>query len=677
VNSDARQRRRIARLVSKLTGTADWHRTRALLHRYPELTSEAAEDRMTALAERAGQDGDPDTAAMYRFHQELISRSRLTGVDEAVAGLRADAEQVPDLVDEGSSAYRRFVAAGSGADLAAAVALFEQAAALAGSWHPDRSAVLNNLGLALYDRSRGVGSPHPEADLDRSIAVLEEAAVAAAGDADGRSAPLANLGTALLDRRRPHDLERAAEVLAEAARLAAEVPAERARRLNNLGIALSECHQQTARTDQLDSAIAAYEEAVALTEPDSPDLLARLANLGTGLAERYVLRGEPGDLDRAIDLMARAVTTTPGDSGDLADWLDNLGLLLRDRYLRDGDLADLDAAVARLATAVSLTPPDTPASAGRLDQYAATLRMRAVRHGDPAELRRAVGMHREAARLAGETGAEHAGIVNNLGGTLRAWARYEDASDDAARQAESRQALAAAIEAYRTALSEVQAAGRGGVLTNLGAALLDRYERTGDSADLDAAIGALDEAVRVTHPDSPELPARLNNLANGLRCRYQRDGGAADAEAAAAAYRRGQRRGLEVATEAALRAGLNWGDWSADRRDWAQAHEAYGSARVAAERLLGQHVARRDVEAWLSAVGDLSAQAAYARCRTDEPGAAAQWLEWGRARVLSDALARARLATLAATRPDLAGRFREAAARLNAWDRDSRLGVRR
>ena len=56
VNSDARQRRRIARLVSKLTGTADWHRTRALLHRYPELTSEAAEDRLAALAERADQE---------------------------------------------------------------------------------------------------------------------------------------------------------------------------------------------------------------------------------------------------------------------------------------------------------------------------------------------------------------------------------------------------------------------------------------------------------------------------------------------------------------------------------------------------------------------------------------------------------------------------------------------
>ena len=119
-----------------------------------------------------------------------------------------------------------------------------------------------------------------------------------------------------------------------------------------------------------------------------------------------------------------------------------------------------------------------------------------------------------------------------------------------------------------------------------------------------------------------------------------------------------------------MRCGLNWGDWSLRRRVWAQAHEAYDTARTAADRLLGQHLVRRDVETWLSAVGDMPAQAAYARCRTQEPGAAAVWLEWGRARVLSDVLDRARLNHLAASQPALVGRYRQAAARLNAGGRD-------
>jgi hypothetical protein len=92
---------------------------------------------------------------------------------------------------------------------------------------------------------------------------------------------------------------------------------------------------------------------------------------------------------------------------------------------------------------------------------------------------------------------------------------------------------------------------------------------------------ALAQSVAVIRPVSPERPARLNNLANGLRRRYERDGRAADAEEVTATYRAGQRLGLQVATEAALRCGLNWGGWSLRRRTWAQAQEAYDAARTA------------------------------------------------------------------------------------------------
>jgi hypothetical protein len=97
------------------------------------------------------------------------------------------------------------------------------------------------------------------------------------------------------------------------------------------------------------------------------------------------------------------------------------------------------------------------------------------------------------------------------------------------------------------------------VLTNLGAALLDGYDRTGERRDLEEAIGALVESVAATGLRSPELPARLNNLANGLRRRFERDGDAADAREAAAAYRAGQRLDLEVATEAAMGSGAELG----------------------------------------------------------------------------------------------------------------------
>lgn len=658
----SRGRRRIAGLMDRLVESPDWDTTRVLLGRYPELVSQAAEDHLAELAEAAAGDGDRETAAVYWFHRELIRHCRETGVDDAVAHQRKALEAVPDLVDDGSAAYRRYHTTGSQTDLSAALASFEQAASLAGPGHPDRPVVLNNLGLALFERFSLDHRRH--ADLDRAIAVLEESAGTARVDADERSAALANLGSALLARRGAGgfdgDLKRAAEVLDEAARLAVDDPGERARRLNNLGIALSECYLRGGQAGQLKHAVAAYEQAVALTAVGSPDRPARLANLGTGLAERYTRGGDPGDLDRAVDLMAQAVAAvSPETSPDLGDWLENLGLVLRDRYLRDGDLADLDLAVARLAAAAGMTPADAAARPGQLDQLATTLRLRALRRGDPGELRQAVDLHREAAGLANDA-PERSVVLNNLGGTLRAWA---GAADD-------QQALREAVRSYREALGGAQAAERGAVLTNLGAALLDSYDQTGKRRDLDDAIEALAQSVAVTGPVSPERPARLNNLANGLRRRYERDGRTADAEEVTAAYRAGQRLGLQVATEAALRCGLNWGGWSLRRRIWAQAHEAYDTARTAADRLLGQQLVRRDVETWLSAVGDMPAQAAYARCRTDELSLAAVWLEWGRARVLSDVLDRSRLTRLAVSQPALVGRYRQAAARLNAREQD-------
>ena len=222
----------------------------------------------------------------------------MVGVDDAVARQLETLAAVPDLTAEGVPAYRRYRMTRSQTDLTAALTLFEKAASLAGPGNPNRPAVLNNLGLALFERSSLY--PGRRAYLDRSVAVLDGSVATAAPDAAHRSAAVANLGRALLARRQPRDIERAAEVLDEGARLALNDPGERARRLNNLGIALSEFHLQSGQPDQLERAILAYEEAVGLTAVGSRDRPARQATLGTGLAERYIRCSDPADLDRAV-----------------------------------------------------------------------------------------------------------------------------------------------------------------------------------------------------------------------------------------------------------------------------------------------------------------------------------------------------------------------------------------
>ena len=62
-------------------------------------------------------------------------------------------------------------------------------------------------------------------------------------------------------------------------------------------------------------------------------------------------------------------------------------------------------------------------------------------------------------------------------------------------------------------------------LSNLGIALLARFERTGDQADLDAAVGNLRAAVAATPAGHPNRAAYLSNLGNALQTRFEADRG--------------------------------------------------------------------------------------------------------------------------------------------------------
>jgi len=174
--------------------------------------------------------------------------------------------------------------------------------------------------------------------------------------------------------------------------------------------------------------------------------------------------------------------------------------------------------------------------------------------------------------------------------------------------------------------------------------------------------------VRATAAGSADRPARQYNLATALRHRHDVDHDERDARRAEAAYRAAIEEAAATATEVGLRAGIGLGTWASERGRWPTATAAYGSAVDAAERLLRRQLTARDTEAWLHAVRDVPAAAALAHGRLDQPDAAVVRLEWGRARLLADALGRSRadLTALARGRPELGARYRAAAARVRA-----------
>ena len=95
-------------------------------------------------------------------------------------------------------------------------------------------------------------------------------------------------------------------------------------------------------------------------------------------------------------------------------------------------------------------------------------------------------------------------------------------------------AVAAIEEAVKSTLHDHL--NRAVPLNNLGNALQCRFERTGSMDDLNAAVEAIEEAVKLTPRDHPIRASRLNNLGIALGRRFERTGSMDDLNAAVNAY---------------------------------------------------------------------------------------------------------------------------------------------
>ena len=94
--------------------------------------------------------------------------------------------------------------------------------------------------------------------------------------------------------------------------------------------------------------------------------------------------------------------------------------------------------------------------------------------------------------------------------------------------------LDAAITYLRDAVQATPAdqTNRMAILSNFGLALWIRFKSTGTAGDLDAAISNLREAVQATPADHPDRASFLSNLANARLARFERTGTAGDIDAA-------------------------------------------------------------------------------------------------------------------------------------------------
>lgn len=240
-------------------------------------------------------------------------------------------------------------------------------------------------------------------------------------------------------------------------------------------------------------------------------------------------------------------------------------------------------------------------------------------------------------------------------------------------------------------------------LTNLGNALLTRFETQGDPNDLARAGTTQLRAVELTCGGDWQLASRHNNAANALATtadeygddnaaqaavehyraalaltpteaheRASREynlalrlelGDEADRAEAVQRFRNAVRSGLNGSHEWALAAAMRWGAWASSRGSWSEACEAYGYALDLVHRLFQVQLLRMDREAWLVESQGLAARAALALARVDRGREAATALEAGSALLLADAL---QIARADVDRLDAAGRSDLSAAYVRA-----------
>jgi hypothetical protein len=373
-----------------------------------------------------------------------------------------------------------------------------------------------------------------QAEVDQAIWLIAAAYLAARDDED-RSRHLSVLGTAWLDRYgisgQIPDLDRSVAIHRQA--IAIDVPdaADRAGHLANLSAAWLARYENTGSVPDLNEAVAAARAAVEIAWAASgpghpgwppedgwdPALAIRRARqtsqsgLAGALLRRYLYGRVQADLDEAIVAGRAAVAAGDPEGAGLQA---NLANLLLERFMRTWQLTDLAEAVIIAQTAAGAAPEHDPARAVALSVLALAHADRFAYTGHIDDLGQAIDIGRKAA-AARRVRHGAAACLSNLGAALRT--RYERTGDTGA--------LDEAIVVLRQAVDAVPAVHvtRPGFLNNLGIALRSRFDAgtaaiatAPDPADIRESVTVLTQAVAAAPRGGPDRAGYVANLASSL-----------------------------------------------------------------------------------------------------------------------------------------------------------------
>ncbi|HEX5297245.1 MAG TPA: CHAT domain-containing protein [Streptosporangiaceae bacterium] len=531
-------------------------------------------------------------------------------------------------INIGDALVSRFGLSGDRQDLASALEHLHAAA----EGLPDDSRAALSYGAALLDAYQHDGK---EQRLAEAIRLLEFASARnPAGSVNYRAAQT-SLGNALRIRFAragdPGDLGRAVDCHRAAVAGLLEGAPDAAVWLAMYGHALHDRYTHGEDERDLAECEEVYARAAVRAADGSEDVI--LSGQGTVSIERYRRGGDAAYLQAALDLYARALQACPPAAPMRGVYLSDLGTVYRLRYLSTGQLRDLERAIASMDEAIAFTDQESPSWAAllttrgllSLDAYNQTGLVAAVSDGI-SDLTEAVAALSPRAPRRPDCQASLAGALI-LRAELAALTADIEADDND---------VGNAVELLESALSLTsdEAAMRPQYLAALGDARLSRYRQSGDPADLDTAVGLLDQAWRSSGVTGQG--GLSDRLARACRLRWTSRCADEDLHRAIEMYDRASRPGPGQGPGQIAEAALEWGRWALDRQAWPEAALAYRRCLESMIVLLAGNAARHHKETWLEPAAEVPSRVAYAYAMAGDPVTAAALFERGRGFLLNE-----------------------------------------
>lgn len=401
--------------------------------------------------------------------------------------------------------------------------------------------------------------------------------------------------------------------------------------LNNLVLVTSALYEQSRDLEMMARAIAYAEQAVQLAQAHPEYLGDAQAGLALCLTDRHDEIGDDEDLDRAIELYEAAIENAADDSAVPFPIRSNFAHALRTRYRRRYDFADLERATNLYREAAHTSARKSQERARSLIDLGAVLVLRHEVSKVSEELEEAIRVTQKGlALLDSSSPIRHWGLI-----TLGAALISQNADQIDIKELES------GIELMREAVDQTPASSAQyfTFLSNLAAGLLALYEARQSLPDLKDSIRYSKEAFALAGSDSPHNQLKVgHNLGQSLMRLHSVEPTEETLHEAIAMMRRNCELGSVLDPAPAMHSAVAWGAWATERREWAEAAEAYRLGVDAVAALLNSQALRSGQEKWLNVAASIHSRAAHALSRSGKPLDAALVMERGRAVIFSEIL---------------------------------------